>query len=161
MNKFSVVLVFSFLLYSCNERNAEEPIIKTQSLVKFYLDDSVMNLNNNFTLVFFKNGDKIYSHISKDSIYWQTNRINKNDVFKAEFTMDGFKITIDSLPGYLLMNEMKADVIFGIDSLSSNNLKDHGLAEDVSAYKNSKKICFVKFDPTENAIGRVFTKVTE
>ena len=104
-------------------------------------------------LTFYIKNKAVESSINNDSVTWKIPSSDSANYIRAVFISGKNKLEIDSIPAYVLMPNYRVNLIFGIDRYPfGENVELPVHHPDTIA----GSICYIKIDPIEKGLGRIF-----
>ena len=145
--KISILLrIGLFLLFAnvCSCQSRTKTVEKKQNnkklFVSFTLDDSLIVLNNNFTVLFINGRDTIQPKITKNEL--TVSNIKTNTNYKVIFKYKKYDFEFKGITKQMIFPNQDVEWKFGIDNRPFNRLT--GLLSD-KEYNNDKEIMQIQY----------------
>ena len=145
--KISILIrIGLFLLFaivcSCQSRTktVEEKQNNKKLFVSFTLDDSLIVLNNNFTVSFINDRDTIQTKITKNEL--SVSNFKTNAVYKVIFKYKKYDLEFKGVSTQMIFPNQDVEWKFGIDNRPFNRLK--GVLSD-KEYNDDKEILQIQY----------------
>jgi hypothetical protein len=143
-----------FVNWSCKNYKKQNTV-QTKAKVIFFIDDSLVNIKNKFTIDIYNHGNIINSNTKNDSVFLELPNSDSSNNYRVVFSSGNNKVDISNVPAYVLMPKYKIDLIFGIDRIPFGDDVIFPI-KDSNSYKEVKVIYYIKIDPLEQGMGRIF-----
>jgi hypothetical protein len=153
--KLALFFLLCFLGSTCETSKNEEDSLH-KSKISFLMNDAEIKLSNDFEIEIKQGTDILSTKIMNDSLFWNFSKSVITKKLQIIFKKSNTKIIVNEVPGFLFANNNKMNLIFGIAENSYFDELGLVLVRDSLLYKDIKTILYLKIDPLDNGIGRIY-----
>lgn len=144
-----------YLIVSCNTLRKKNNH-KYSAKILLRLNDSFINLNNNFKVHVERDNQSLNTSVVNDSVFFEIPVYLKYENFKIIFQKDSVIVAVNNVSGYMFTDESQEDWIFGIATTPYFNQIGLVISKDSVTYNHIRSINYLRLDPLGNGIGKIY-----
>jgi hypothetical protein len=149
------ILQFLLLFFCLSCKNSKKDnIVQSTAQVNFFIEDSLVDIKNKFSLEIYNHDKIINSKAKSDSAFWELSDSASSDI-RVVFSTGNNKVVISNIPAYVLMPKYGIKLVFGIDRIPFSDEVKFPI-KDSNSYKDINVIYYIKINPLEQGLGRIF-----
>ena len=154
---------FSLIVACTSQSPKNESVqkkINTKTItVNFIIDDSTVNISNDFRLLFVNTGDTQAAIINGNKL--ELPILNKDTGYTICFVYKNYSLSFSNFTKKMILPDQDIEWNIGIDNKIVNNLRGLLSAEEFKNKKKFKQLQYFQFNPIEYGDGIQFVKKIE